>query len=420
MTHIVPFRAVRPVRDKVHLVASRSYVSYSRKDLREKLHGNPFTFIHIINPEFDQIKRSRPNSRARFQSVKRAYQKFVDRGILFQDEIPSLYIYRQTNESCSFTGIISGISIDDYLEGRIRKHEHTLTVREKMFADYLDECQFNAEPVLLTYQPQEVIDQKIAELASQRPEYEFTTTDYVKHELWQITNAQDIVTFQKAFEALECVYIADGHHRTASSALLGHKKRLENPNFSGREGFNYLMTLLIPENQLAIAPFHRFVKTLNGHTPEGIIQLLEKSFDIIETDVPVMPVHRHQFGFYCSGKWYRLELARKVNQADPVESLDPWILNEFVLTPIWGITDLKTDRRISFRGGHIDPVKLQRDVDNGKFAALFTLYPVGVEQLKDVADAHEIMPPKSTWIEPKLRSGLTIFNLESEIIEPAK
>lgn len=411
MARLAPFKAIRPERDKVHLVASRSYMSYGRRELREKLDANPFSFIHIINPEYSTRKETKPNTRARFKKVRQRFEDFVMEGTFVQDKKPAYYIYRQTHSEMSFTGVIAGVSIDDYLENRMKKHEHTLTRRERMFTNYLEETGFNAEPVLLTYPHREEIDEWVAQNILDRPEFEFTTTDRVKHELWPINDRSTIRQLTRAFQNVESTYIADGHHRSASSALLGQRKRKQLGEYSGNEPFNYVMALLIPDHEMLIRPFHRLLRDLNGHSVESLLDELSKTF-IVEDSNSKARLTRHQMKLYVDGAWYLCKIRKeKLKNESPVAHLDPWLLDKLALEPVWGISDLKTDKRASYIGGEIKPRELSDLVDSGKYAAIFEMHPVSTEQLMSVADAGESMPPKSTWVEPKLRSGLTMFSL---------
>jgi len=412
MAKIVPFKAIRPVRDKAHLVASRPVYTYSPHILKAKLETNPFTFMHIIMPEFGEEKQSPSNSRDRFRKVRTAFNLFRNRGILIEDQVPCLYLYRQFKDGFVYTGIIAGIAIDDYFNGTIKKHEDTLTSREKIFKEYLDVCSFNAEPVLLTYPDVPEVDEMLEHYLSLRPEYDFTNTDSVHHQLWLIDHPTDIAKLQEHFAAQESIYIADGHHRSSSSALLGKDKRNKG-KLSEHAMANYFMAFFMPESQLNIYDYSRLVKDLNGMTPTAFLEALKESFDISPApEAPFKPKKLHQFGMYLDGKWFVLGIKQSLyDSSDPVQSLDSALLTEHLLQPILGIGDLKNDKRIAFSGGLEDPLKLQTTVDEGKMAVAFTLNPVAMEQLKAIADANRTMPPKSTWIEPKLRSGLTIFKL---------
>jgi uncharacterized protein (DUF1015 family) len=414
MTKIIPFKAIRPTRDKVHLVASRSYVTYSAKELQAKLNENPYSFIHIINPEYKNRKKVKPNSIEKFKLVRKKYEEFLQAEILLKEKKSIYYIYKQVINNLAYCGIICGISIDDYINKKIKIHEQTLTKRQKVFKDYLDVCNFNAEPVLLTYPDKKEITAIIEKNTFARPEYDFTTTDGTRHSLWLMENSTDIKNITLLFKNVASVYIADGHHRSASSALLGEERRKNNALYTGDEMFNFLLAYLIPESNLHIYEFNRLVKTLNGITPKVFLKSLEKDFIVENTGTEICrPKKLHQFSIYIDKNWYLINLKKVPTTAKKYSNaLDAQILSDKILAPILDIKDLKTDPRIEFAGGPNGLQTLIKKVDSGKFALGICLYPVSVKQLKEIADAEETMPPKSTWIEPKLRSGLTILSME--------
>ncbi|MCB0410188.1 MAG: DUF1015 domain-containing protein [Flavobacteriales bacterium] len=413
MAKIVPFKAIRPTRDKAYLVSSMPAYIYPKHLLEAKLESNPYTFLHVINPEFRADNKTQPNTVERFQNVREKFDEFNNEGIFIQDSKESFYIYRQITKTNTYVGLISGISVDDYLNGNIKIHEHTLTQREETFKLYLDVCQFNAEPVLLTYEDNPTVDTIINKYINTRSEYEFCTTHHIKQDLWLVNDENDISTLVEAFKNIKSIYIADGHHRSASSVLYAQSKREENPNYDKESKFNYFLSYLIPESKLNIIEYNRTVSSLNEHTPESFIEEVSKSFEIDEKMTTYSPIKKHNFSMYLAGKWYSLTAKKGTyNEDDIVGNLDARILTENILKPILGIKDLKTDNRIEFMEGTRGAEGLQMKVDNEEAIVAFGLYPVSIEQLKAVADANNIMPPKSTWIEPKMRSGLTIYSLE--------
>lgn len=409
MTKIAPFKALRPVRDKVHLVATRPYYSYKKNVLKAKLEDNPYTFLRIINPEFDAVKKTKPNSKERFELVKEKYGEFIHENILIQDSEAHLYIYRQTKDGHAFTGIVGGASVQEYDEDKIKKHEATLTSREAMFTEYLDIVGYNAEPVLLSYPHNTEIDKLLKEFTEGRPEYEFTTTDRITHELWIMDNVQTEL-MMKAFEPLNAVYIADGHHRSASSAGLKHSRRGSGKPYFPNEDF--FLAFFIDEERLKILEFNRLVKTMNGLSSEELIKKLSDSFVVSPIEKASKPKHEHQFTMCIKGHWYQMDCKPEIiNNDHPVACLDAEILTQFVLTPILGIKDLKTDERIEFVSGAESLESIEEKILKAKFEIAFILYPATMDQVKKVADNKMIMPPKSTWVEPKLRSGLTIYSI---------
>lgn len=413
MAKIVPFKAIRPTRDKAYLVSSMPAYIYPKHLLEAKLESNPYTFLHVINPEFRADNKTQPNSVERFQNVREKFDEFKNDGIFMQDEKECFYIYRQETKTNTYVGLITGISVDDYLNGHIKIHEHTLTQREETFKRYLDVCQFNAEPVLLTYEDNPTVDTVIDKYLATRSEYEFCTTHHIKQDLWPVNDPTDIATLTDAFSKVKEIYIADGHHRSASSVLYAQSKRAENPNYNQDSKFNFFLSYLIPESKLNIIEYNRTVSSLNDHTPESFLTEIEKLFDVEEKKENYTPSKKHNFSMYLAGKWYSLTAKKGTyNESDHVGNLDARILTENILTPILGIQDLKTDNRIEFMEGTRGAEGLKNKVDNEEAIVAFGLYPVSIEQLKAVADANNIMPPKSTWIEPKMRSGLTIYSLE--------
>lgn len=413
MATIVPFKGIRPTRDKVQLVASRSVDNYSRGDLNEKLRGNPFTFLHVIHPDFNDGKRTKPGSPERLKKVKAQYEAFREEGIFERDSAPCYYIYRQRKLGNTFTGIIACTSIEDYTNGVIKIHEQTLTERERKLKEYLEVCDFNAEPVLFCYPDHEGIESITARTIAQRAEYDFTTTDRVRHELWLVNDPKDVAALLDHFKSVESVYIADGHHRSASSALLGQSRREQNPQYNGTEPWNFYLGVFFPESQLKIFDFNRVVKDLNGMTEAEFIDKLRHDFEIIPHGETIFrPQRKHTFSLYLDKNWYELVLKKGVaHDEEPVESLDAYILTQRILSPILEIHDLKTDQRIGFVSGIKGSEELKNQVDNWKFKAAFGLYPVQMEELKRIADSGNIMPPKTTWVEPKMRSGLVIYSL---------
>jgi uncharacterized protein (DUF1015 family) len=416
MATVLPFKALRPTNDKVHLVASRSVDGYKPSELREKLAGNPYTFLHVINPDFEDGKITKPGSKERLAKVKRRFKSFVREKIFKRDEKPAYYVYRQIKQQNEYIGIIACTSIDDYMNGVIKVHEQTITQREEKLKEYLEVCEFNAEPVLFCYPNDATLDDIIHEAASHTPDYDFTTTDKVRHTLWVVSHDKTVQTISRRFAGIPSIYIADGHHRSASSALLGNIRRKSKTNYTGNEAFNYYLGVFFAETQLKIYDYNRVVKDLNNLSPSELIQKLELSFDVKKCETNLYkPAAKHEISMYVDGRWYALHAKTGTYQSnDPVGSLDASILTEHILSPIFNVHDLKTDQRIGFIPGIKGPEALKEAVDEGKAMVAFGLYPVTMEHLKWIADTNNIMPPKSTWVEPKMRSGLVIYSFEEE------
>ena len=399
MAIVRPFKAIRPTRDKANLVATRSYLSYSDETLKEKLEHNPFTFLHIINPN---IKQKGIN---KFNAVKAKFNDFKEAGFFITEDTETFYIYQQTNENQTFEGIIGATAVADYLNGNIKKHEHTITAREKMFESYLDTTGFNAEPVLLCHQKNTAITNLIQYYKVTRAEYEFATTDKTIHKLWLVNSTKDINIIINSFKSIDNLYIADGHHRSASSALLAQN--------STKKNSPYFMSFLIDENQLNIINFNRLIKHTNGLTSYELIAEIKKSYTVIEKgSIPYSPTFTDEISMYIRGTWYSLIALPENIEQDCVSKLDPAILSNNILAPILNITDEKTDENISFESGTTPLSIIANKIDSGEYEIAFILKPISISALKEVADNNRFMPPKSTYIEPKLRSGLTIYSLE--------
>ena len=411
MATVKPFRAFRPAPDKVHLVASRSYITYKKKKLKRKLKENPYSFLHIINPEHGLDVEAKFISKEHNKRVRKKFEEFVKEKILIQEDQSGFYIYRQLKEGNSYTGIIGCASVEDYNNNVIKKHEATITKREVAFKNYLRDVKINAEPVCFTYPNRSQIDLLVDQETKNRPEYDFTTSNKVRHTFWKVSNKKTIDEIEQEFSNVPAIYIADGHHRSASSSLLAEELGKKSP------AYNYFMGIFIPESELKIYEFNRLVTNLGKHSSSSFIEEIRESFEVEEIEGKVFkPGKNHEIGMYIAKKWYCLvPKSGSFDKNDPVGSLDVSILSDNILSPILGIVDLKTDKRISFMGGLEGSEKLMAEVDGGKQKVAFNHYPVSMEQLKRIADANLIMPPKSTWIEPKLRSGLTIYSLSDSL-----
>lgn len=416
MAKVFPFKAIRPTKDKVHLVASRSIDGYNVSELKDKLSSNPFSFLHIINPDFEDGITTRPGSNTRLKKIKKKFQSFLKEKIFLKDDLPSYYIYSQIKNNNKFIGIIACTSIDDYINGVIKVHEQTITSREEKLKAYLEVCEFNAEPVLFCYPNDEKLDNLIYEVSKNEPDYDFTTSDKVNHSLWVVNDTLNVQLISKQFSTIPSIYIADGHHRSASSALLGILKRKSKKNFSGTEAFNYYLGVFFSETQLKIYDYNRIIKDLNNLTLSELLKKLKHKFDVSEVNSKVFkPVKKHQFSMYTHGKWFSLICKKSSFDAnDVVGSLDAFILTELILSPIFDIHDLKIDKRIAFISGIKGAEALKKSVDDGLSQVAFGLFPVTLEHLKLIADTNNIMPPKSTWVEPKMRSGLVIYSFDED------
>lgn len=409
MAIIRPFKATRPVRDKAHMVVTRPFYTYKKNVLKAKLESNPYSFLHIINPEFDKKHKSEPNSKERFKAVKEKYEHFCKENYLIEEKQEALYLYRQSKKDYDFTGIITAASVDDYLNNVIKKHEETLTSRVEVFSSYLNIVEFNAEPVLLSYPKNEEISLFYNRYMENRSEYEFTTADQVKHEVWLIDSKADIDFLTKKFRTISSLYIADGHHRCSSSA---HHAQFLRSQGKSKEETDDLLAYIIDDEQLKIWEFNRLVKDLGKHDIPSFLKALEKTYDIKELSSAEKPKQKFNFTLYLNKKWYSLKLKENCKKfKNAASKIDAQVLTDTILSPLLNIRDLKTDERINFISGEEGLAGIKKSVDKGTYQVGFCLYPVSFEEIKIISDLGLSMPPKSTWIEPKLRSGLTILKV---------
>lgn len=401
---VIPFRAVRPASDKVHLVATRSYVSYTPAQLRSKLNENPYSFLHIIHPDYSKDKlHSANNLTERFQKVRSRYLQFLNDGILKRDESPNFYVYRQTTGEQQYTGIIGAISIADYNNGKIKKHELTIAKRENTFTHYLDVTGINAEPVLLVNKNSDSLRNILSSITATKPEYHFTTTDKKTHEIWIVNDFESIREIRTEFDQSSALYIADGHHRCSSSANLADKRQKEQ---RGGGNYDHCLAFILDENEVKIHEFNRIIKDLGNHTAESFLKKLKENFVIEKIDKPITPAIKGKWKMYLDKKWYSV----RHNCGSDIP--DTEILSQQILAHVLGIHDLRKDKRIEFCEGPKGIDFIRKKVDQNKGGVGFMMPPVTVEELKRTADMSLTMSPKSTWIEPKLRSGLIVYELE--------
>lgn len=410
MPQFKPFKASRPPRDKISLIASRTYETYSKSEREARLDHNPFSFLHIVNPGYKYHKEiSGPD---RFKLVKNRYEEFKEDGNFIKDESPHFYlhkiVYRHKTE---FIGIIGAASVNDYEQNLIKKHEHTLTEKVNLFKAYLNTVRFNADPVLLTYPRHDKIERITHKIMKDRAEYEFTTTSRETHYLWLISNEEDISEIQNACQETPCFYIADGHHRSHSSIALKQDLEKSNPKHTGQEAYNFFMSYLIPEDQLQIFEFNRLIKSLNGLDSDTFLIKLDEYFKIENRGQDYFkPSKNHEFSMYLEGEFYSLVLRKKAYTfTNALSRLDAQILFLSVLKPILGIKDLKNDNRITYVQSQKDMAFVKGAVDKGEFKVGFGMFPVNIDEIKTISDEGLVMPPKTTYIDPKLRSGICIY-----------
>ena len=412
MAVIRKFKAIRPTSEMAEAVAALPYDVVNSEEAREMTKDKPYSFLHVDKAEIDLPVDTDIYSPQVYAKAKENLDKLVSDGILVQDNKPMLYVYELTMDGRSQTGLVACTSIDEYLNGIIKKHELTREDKEQDRIRHVDICNANTGPIFLAYRTVDEISAIIENVKKNAPVYDFTAEDGIKHRAWVIDNDETANKLIELFKAVPNLYIADGHHRNASAAKVGLKRRAEHPDYTGDEEFNYYLAVIFPSDQLKIMDYNRVVKDLNGMTSEEFMNELAEKFDIHEADGRAKPEKQYDFGMYLDKKWYMLTAKENLRVNDAVAGLDVSILQDNVLIPILGIGDIRTDKRIDFVGGIRGLGELERRVDSGEMKVAFAMYPTSIDQLMTIADENKIMPPKSTWFEPKLRSGLFIHSLD--------
>lgn len=408
-----PFPAIRPVEDLADKVAALPYDVMSSKEARRMVKGNPYSFLHVDRAEIDLDPSVNLYDKCVYRKAASNLNKMIEDHVYFKESRPCFYIYRQIMDGRSQTGIVGCASINDYLENRIKKHELTVATKEEDRVRHVDSCNANTGPIFLTYRNRMEISEMIHDWMENHPAvYDFVSEDEITHTVWVIDDETVITTLSDLFGEVPEFYIADGHHRTASAVRVGLKRRKEHPDYTGEEEFNHFLAVLFPDNELSILDYNRVLKEWNGYTAETLLDRLGEVFsiDMVGED-QYRPTCVHEFGMYMNGQWYRLKAKDCCIDADnPVAALDVSILQNHVLHPVFDIEDPRTDKRVAFVGGIRGLGELEDMVDSGMCCA-FAMYPTSVKELMDIADTGNIMPPKSTWFEPKLRSGIFIHQL---------
>lgn len=413
MSNIRPFSGFRPTPEKAHLVAALPYDVLTSDEARIAASDNPFSFLHVDKAEIDLDPSVSLYDSSVYKKAAENLSKMITDGTYIRDEKPVFYLYALTMNARTQTGLVCCTSIDEYLNGSIKKHELTIRAKEEDRIKHVDTCDANTGPIFLTYRNQAAISDIINEYkASNAPVYDFTSNDGITHTVWVIDKDETITELTKLFKTVPALYIADGHHRAASAVNVGLKRRgcatEQNPDAE----YNYFLSVLFPDSELKIFDYNRVVKGLNNHTEEEFFALIKKHFTVTDVQQSPRPASPHTFGMYISGKWYHLTARDEiVNEADPIMCLDVSILQTWLLEPILNIGDPRADSRIDFVGGIRGLSELEKRVDSGEMKVAFALYPTKISQVLNISDNNLIMPPKSTWFEPKLRSGIFIHKL---------
>jgi uncharacterized protein (DUF1015 family) len=412
MAQIRPFRAFRPRPELADQVASPPYDVLSSEEARQMAADNALSFLHVVKPEIDLPPDTHIYSAEVYATGAANLRRMIDDGVLLREPEPAFYLYRQRMGDHVQTGLVAGASIDEYEADLIKKHEHTRPVKEDDRTRHIDALNANTGPVFLTYKARPEIDALIQRLCSQSPTYDFVAPDGIQHVLWVVDNAADRDELTVAFGDVPELYVADGHHRSAAATRIREARRAANSSHTGTEPYNYFLTVIFPHDQMMILDYNRVVRDLNGRAPRAFLEEIEERFEIEAVDSG-KPTRSTTFGMYLEGQWHRLTARDGSYPAgDPVRGLDVSILQENLLAPVLGIGDPRSDERIDFVGGIRGLEELERLVDSGEWAVAFALHATSIEQLFAVADAGMVMPPKSTWFEPKLRSGLIVRPLE--------
>jgi len=409
-----PFKGVTPKQELAEKVACLPYDVMNRKEAKEMAAGNPFSYLHVVRSEIDLPDSVGDYDSLVYDTARKNLDKFIAEGIMSQEQNPIYYIYRQLMNGRVQTGIVACTSIDDYINDVIKKHEFTRVAKEIDRINNFDRCDANTEPVFLTYRKNDEINSIVNDwIKFHMPIYNFTSEDAITHIFWKLDDLSLVKRVGEIFDSIDYLYIADGHHRSASSVKVGLKRREENPNYNGTEEFNFFMAVIFPDEDLFIMDYNRVVKDLNGRTKEAFLSEVSTKFNVekLNQNEPFKPMTRATFGMFLEGDWYKIQAKEGTyNAQDPVDRLDVSILQKNLLQPILGIEDPRTDNRIDFVGGIRGLGELERRVNEG-FKVAFSMYPTTMNDLISIADAGEVMPPKSTWFEPKLRSGLFVHKL---------
>lgn len=414
MAIVKPFKGLRPPKELVEAVESRPYDVLNSEEAREEAGSNEKSLYHIIKPEIDFPKGTSEYDPRVYEKAAENFKKFQDEGWLVQDKDDHYYLYAQTMNGKTQYGLVVCASVWDYENGVIKKHELTRRDKEEDRMKHVRTLDANLEPVFFAYKDDAVLAGLIKKYAAEAPVYDFIAPiDGFRHQFWVISDATDMATITTEFKKMDALYIADGHHRSAAAAKVGLEKAKQNPHHTGNEEYNYFMAVCFPASELTVLDYNRVVTELNGMTPEAFLKALEKNFDVTcMGEAAYKPAKLHEFSLYLEGKWYKLEAhPNTYDDSDPIGVLDVSVSSKYIFDELLGITDFRSDKRIDFVGGLRGLKELKRRVDSGEMKMALALYPVTMAQIMNIADSGKIMPPKATWFEPKLRSGLIVHKL---------
>ena len=412
MSLVLPFKAVRPHPQFVSQVAALPYDVMTREEAQKAVAGNPLSFMHVEKSEVDVPDQTTSNDILIYQTAKRNFAEMREKGILVQDKFPCFYIYRQQMGGRVQTGIVGLMSASEYDAGKIKKHELTRKDKEDDRINHVSTVNAQTGPVFISYRERQILSKVIDKITVGTPEYDFTADDGVGHKAWIVADAKQIEEIKKEFCEVDALYIADGHHRAAAAATVARKRRSQDKSAGSASEYESVLAVLFPDTQLRVMDYNRAVKDLNGMTPEKYLEKISSCFTVSKDFAARSPQQLHDFGMYLGGQWYKITIKKGMfNESDPVASLDAAILQEQLLDPVLGIKDPRVDDRIKFIGGIRGMDELEKLVNKDGFAVAFSLYPTTMEQIIKVADAGAIMPPKSTWFEPKLRSGMFVHEI---------
>ena len=414
MADIRPFPAIRPAKGKEEMIAALPYDVYSRAEAREAVKDRPLSFLRIDRAETQLPEDVDLYDGRVYEKARELLWSMVEQGDFIQDGAPCYYLYELTMNGRSQTGIVACASVDDYLENRIKKHENTRREKEEDRVRHVDVCDAQTGPIFLAYRREETLKRLTAQEKQKEPLFDFVSEDGIRHRGWKISGSEEIAAIRSAFQRMDALYIADGHHRAASAVRVGVKRREEHPGYTGEEEFNYFLSVIFPDDELMIMDYNRVVKDLNGLTPEQFLDRVREVFEVRKLEKAAHPEKKGEVTLFLEDQWYLLTLKHAYENTDPVEGLDVSVLQKQILAPVLGIQDPKTDKRIDFVGGIRGLSELERRVHTDMKAA-FAMYPTSIGELFAVADAGLLMPPKSTWFEPKLRSGLFIHFLKDTL-----